>query len=103
MGPAGPLGPPWTTFGQLADDASANWHAPPGATVTAMAQGTPNGRAAGIATASALGATALAGLASVVVQFGGAAAYAVFAVLIIAVLALVATAGYWIRRAAGRG
>ena len=68
-----------------------------------MAQGTPNGRAAGIATASALGATALAGLASIVVQLGGAAAYAVFAVLIIAVLALVATAGYWIRRAAGRG
>jgi hypothetical protein len=64
-----------------------------------VAQGTPHGRAAGIATASALGATAVAGLASVVVQLGGAAAYAVFAVLVIVVLALLVSAGYWLRRA----
>jgi hypothetical protein len=64
-----------------------------------MAVGTRNGRAAGIATASALGATAAAGLASVVVQLGGAAAYAVFALLVIAALGLLVTAGYWIRRA----
>jgi hypothetical protein len=64
-----------------------------------MAQGTPNGRAAGIATASALGATAVAGLASMVVQLGGAAAYTVFAVLVIVVLALLVSAGHWIRRA----
>jgi hypothetical protein len=64
-----------------------------------VALGTPNGRAAGLATASALGATAVAGLASVVVQLGGAAAYAVFALLVIAVVALLVSAGYWIRRA----
>ena len=64
-----------------------------------MAVGTPNGRAAGIATASAVGATAAAGLASVVVQIGGAAAYAAFALLLVAALALLVSAGYWIRRA----
>jgi hypothetical protein len=64
-----------------------------------MAVGTPNGRAAGFATASALGATAAAGLASVVFQLGGAAAYAVFALLVIAVVALLVSAAYWIRRA----
>jgi hypothetical protein len=64
-----------------------------------MAVGTPHGRAAGLATASALGATVAAGLASVVVQLGGAAAYAVFAVLVILVVALLVSAGYWLRRA----
>jgi hypothetical protein len=64
-----------------------------------MAVGTPNGRAAGFATASALGATAAAGLASVVFQLGGAAAYVVFALLVIAVVALLVSAAYWIRRA----
>ena len=64
-----------------------------------MGVGTPQGRAAGLATASALGATLAAGIASVVVQLGGAAAYAVFALLVILVVALLLSAGYWIRRA----
>jgi hypothetical protein len=64
-----------------------------------MAQGTPNGRAATIATASTLGAVLLAGLASVIVQLDSVVAYAVFALLVVAVLALLASAGYWIRRA----
>jgi hypothetical protein len=64
-----------------------------------VAQGTPKGREAAFATGSALAATVLAGLASVVVQLGGAAAYAVFALLLVAVLALVVNAGVWIRRA----
>jgi hypothetical protein len=64
-----------------------------------MATGTPNGRAAMIATASALGAVLLAGLASVVVQLDSVIAYVVFALLVVVVVALVASAGYWIRRA----
>jgi hypothetical protein len=64
-----------------------------------MARSAPHGRAAAFATASAIGAAALAGLASVVVQLGGAAAYAVFALLVIVAVALMVSAGYWIRRA----
>ncbi len=64
-----------------------------------MAQGTPNPRAAGLATASAIGAAVVAGLASVVVQLGGIAAHLVFALLLLVALALLVSAGYWIRRA----
>lgn len=64
-----------------------------------MAQGTPHPRAAAIATGSALGATAVAGLASIVVQLDGALADVVFALLVVAALALLVNAGYWIRRA----
>ena len=64
-----------------------------------MGRGASNGRAAGLATASAIGATAVAGLASVVVQLESAAAYAVFALLVLVMLALLVSAGYWIRRA----
>jgi hypothetical protein len=64
-----------------------------------MAQGTPNVRAAAIATASAIGAAAVAGIASVVVQLDGIAAHLVFALLVLVALALLVSAGYWIRRA----
>ena len=64
-----------------------------------MAQGTPHPRAAAIATGSALGATAVAGLASIVVQLDGPLADVVFALLVVAALALLVNAGYWIRRA----
>jgi len=64
-----------------------------------MAEGTPNARAAAIATGSAIGATVVAGMASVVVQLGGAAAHALFALMVIVALALLVSAGYWIRRA----
>jgi hypothetical protein len=64
-----------------------------------VAQGTSNPRAAAIATGSALGATAVAGLASIVVQLGGAVADVVFALLIVVAVALLVNAGYWIRRA----
>jgi hypothetical protein len=64
-----------------------------------MREGTPNGRAAAIATGSAIGATVVAGMSSVVVQQGGAAAYALFALMVIVAVALLVSAGYWIRRA----
>jgi hypothetical protein len=66
-----------------------------------MARGAPNGRAAVIGTLSAIGAIAVAGAAFVVVQLESAAAYAVFALLVLAALALLFSAGYWIRRARG--
>jgi hypothetical protein len=64
-----------------------------------MAAGRPRGRDAVLATGAALAATVLAGLGSVVVQAGSVAGYAVFALLAVAVLALLAAAGHWIRRA----
>jgi hypothetical protein len=64
-----------------------------------VALGTPNGRAAVIVTASAMGAIAVAGIASVVVQLESVAAYVVFALLVLVALALLLNAGYWIRRA----
>ena len=66
-----------------------------------MARGAPNGRAAVIGTASGLGAIAVAGIAFVVVQLESAAAYVVFALLVLAALALLLSAGYWLRRARG--
>jgi hypothetical protein len=46
-----------------------------------------------------MGAIAVAGVAFVVVQLESAAAYAVFALLVLAALALLVSAGYWLRRA----
>lgn len=52
-----------------------------------------------IGTLSAMGAIAVAGIAFVVVQLESAAAYVVFALLVLVVAALVVSAGYWLRRA----
>jgi hypothetical protein len=51
-----------------------------------------------LATVCALAAVALAGGASVAVQVGGPAGYAVFAVLVVLTLALIGASGYWFRR-----
>jgi hypothetical protein len=64
-----------------------------------MAKGTPKGREAAMATGEILVATALAGLASVVVQLGGAGAYAAFVVLAAAAVALLVLAGRSLHRA----
>lgn len=63
-----------------------------------MAQGTPRGRESILATVSGLAAVATAGAASVVVQLGGAAHYALFGLLVVVALALVGASGYWFRR-----
>lgn len=64
-----------------------------------MPTGTPHGREALIGTVSALAAIILAGLASVVVQLGGAGAYVAFVILLVAIAVLVVISGRWFRRA----